>query len=296
MLRSAAVPCVPLFLVVLAGPLPAPSTALADPLDAVPDDASWVVSFDPRPFRGTAFHDYVVPALAGDRALMAHPEALNVVRLVAAGGIADLPAWQVVAASGLFVSPPAGQAGGLLAGLGLPVGYARPLGRIRPGRSGRHAVTYVRAAPPGSPPPAPLAARADPPLLVHARQFLRPEPVLWSALRVDDLPAIASSLSPAAGTLLAPGVDPGVVRAFFAFRSRVSGAARLVLDFEDSVTAGAFAVFLADALRTMALGGTPLAGARVDAAGARVELAFRVDARLLRWLGDALAGAAPPRP
>ena len=289
------VPCVVLALLLPARPAPAQAPAELDPLAAVPDDASWVLSFDPRPFRGTALHDYVVPTLAGDPELLDHPEALNVVRLVAAGHLAELPAWRVLAASGLFVWTPSSRGSGLLAGLAASVGYAHPLGTVRPGGAGRHAVTYAHSGPPGSLYPRFVPGREDPPLVAWAREFLAPQPALWSAVRVDHPEALVSSLFPESGALLPPGVGAGVVHAFFGLRSRVSGAARLVVDFDGPEPARAFGAFLGGAVRRIALGGTPLAGVRLDTAGNRVDLAFRVDARLLRWLGEAIPASPQPR-
>ncbi len=99
-------------------PVPAQLRAGADPLRAVGDDGACVVSYDPRPFRGTTLNRYLVPRLAGNRALLTHPQVPNIERVVAAGTLADLSAWQVLAASGVFVAAPSRRRSVLLAGCG----------------------------------------------------------------------------------------------------------------------------------------------------------------------------------
>ena len=269
--------------------VPAQLRSGADPLRAVGDGAAWVLSYDPRPFRGTTLNRYLVPQLAGDRALLTHPQAPNIERLVAAGTLADLPAWQVLAASGVFVAAPSRPRSALLAGTGAKVGYAHPLGGARPGGPGRFAVTYAHRLVLSSLAARFAPARGDVPLVAYARGFMQPEPVLWGAVRVDDFSVLAGSVPAEVAPMLPAGAEIGVAHLFFGVRSRVSGDTRVVLDFEDAATAHAVGLLVRDALGDLARDGLRLPAERLRTEGPRVELRFRVDARLLRRLGDLLA-------
>ena len=263
--------------------------AAADPLRAVGDDAAWVLSFDPRPFRGTRLNDYVVPQLAGDPALLTHPQAANIVRMAAAGTLAQLPRWQVLAAAGVFVAAPSRPQAALLAGVGAQVGYAHPLGGARPGGPGRFGVTYAHRLVLSSLDARFSALREDAPLVAYARGFIEGEPQLWGAVRFDDLSVFTGSAPATVAPLLPASGELGVMHLFFAVRSRVSGETRIVLDFEDAGVARAVGLLVRDAVDEMAREGMRLPAERLTTEGARVELRFRVDVRLLRQLGEALS-------
>ena len=237
-----------------------------------------------------------MPRLVGDPALLTHPQAPNIDRLVAAGTLANLSVWQVLAASGVFVAAPSRPRSALLAGTGAKVGYAYPLGGARPGGPGRFAVTHVHRLVLSSLDVRFSPARGDAPLVAYARGFIQPEPVLWGAVRVDDFSLLAASLPADVVPMLPAGAEIGVAHLFFGVRSRVSGDTRIVLDLEDAATAHAVGLLLRDALGDLARDGLWLAGERLRIEGTRVELRFWVDARLLRQSGgpagdSRLAGA-----
>ena len=282
-------PSVVAVLLACPAPVPAQPPVGADPLRAVGVDDSWVLSYDPRPFRGTTLNGFVVPRLAGDMALLTHPQAPNIERLVAAGTLADLPAWEVLAASGVFVAAPSRPLSALLAGTGAKVGDAYPLGGARPGGPGRFALTYAHRLVLSSLADRFFPLRADAPLVAYARGFIQPEPVLWGAVRMDDLSVFAGSVPPEAAPMLPAASEIGVAHLFFGVRSRVSGDTRIVLDFEDAAIAQAVGLLVRNALGHLARDGLWLPGERLRTEGTRVELRFRVDARLLRRLGDLLA-------